>query len=267
VEGARALRRAFVAEDVAVPDRDERLPRHARRYPPRPPDRRRPAGGRRRRAGHAPADARAIPADADPAEAALLRESIRLAFVAALQHLPPKQRAALLLTEVLGWSVAEVAAALETSIASINSALQRARATLAARQVGLEAPREAKAVDLALVERYVDAFQRYDIDALAALLRDDAIMSMPPYTLWLQGPDSIRSFMLGRGAGCRGSRLVAAPACGQPAFGQYKLGDDGVHRAWGLVVLEVAGDHIASLTTFLDTERIFPRFGLPLELR
>jgi RNA polymerase sigma-70 factor, ECF subfamily len=213
------------------------------------------------------ADARAIPADADPAEAALLRESIRLAFVAALQHLPPKQRAALLLTEVLGWSVAEVAAALETSIASINSALQRARATLAARQVGLEAPREAKAVDLALVERYVDAFQRYDIDALAALLRDDAIMSMPPYTLWLQGPDSIRSFMLGRGAGCRGSRLVAAPACGQPAFGQYKLGDDGVHRAWGLVVLEVAGDHIASLTTFLDTERIFPRFGLPLELR
>ncbi len=211
-------------------------------------------------------DARAIPSDADPSEAVVLRESIRLAFVAALQHLPPKQRAALLLTEVLGWSVAEVAEGLDTSVASINSALQRARATLASRQIDVDAIREAKPVDTALVDRYVDAFHRYDLDAIAAMLRDDAVLSMPPYTLWLQGPSTIVAWLGGRGAECRGSRLVPAPACGQPAFAQYRLHADGAYRAWALLLLELSGDRISALTSFLDVQSDFPRFGLPLEL-
>jgi RNA polymerase sigma-70 factor (ECF subfamily) len=210
-------------------------------------------------------DVHALPADIDAAERAVLRQSIRLAFVAALQHLPPKQRAALLLTEVLGWSAAEVADSLSTSVAAINSALQRARATLASRDLGdvraaLPEPQSS------LVDRYVTAFERYDVDALAALLHEDATMSMPPYTLWLRGPDAIRAWLLGRGAGCRGSRLVPTAACGSPAFGQYRPAPEGGHRAWALIVLEFAGERIANMTYFLDTETLFPRFGLPIEL-
>ncbi|MEO6601800.1 MAG: sigma-70 family RNA polymerase sigma factor [Polyangiaceae bacterium] len=209
------------------------------------------------------ADARAVPADADPAEKVLLRESIRLAFVAALQNLPPKQRAALLLTEVLGWSVAEVAESLDTSLAAVNSALQRARATLATRSPTQPPPvNDAQA---ALLERYVSAFERYDMDALSALLHHDATLSMPPYTLWLQGHDSIRAWMLGKGSGCRGSRLVPTWASGQPAFGQYRSTETGGHKAWALIVLDLAGDRVASITSFLDTETLFPQFGLSLE--
>ncbi len=211
------------------------------------------------------ADARALPGDADPSELAALRQSIRLAFVAALQHLPPKQRAALLLTEVLGWSAAEVAEALDASVASVNSALQRARATLAARDLGDARPALSGA-QTALLERYVDAFERYDVDALAELLRDDATLSMPPHTLWLQGHAPIRTWLLGRGSGCRGSRLVPTAACGSPAFAQYRPAPGGGHRAWALIVLELAGGQIASMTSFLDAEALFPRFGLPLEL-
>jgi RNA polymerase sigma-70 factor, ECF subfamily len=207
-------------------------------------------------------DARAIPADADPFERAMLRQSIRLAFVAALQSLAPKQRAALLLVEVLGWSVAEVAETLGTSIASVNSALQRARATLAGRNW--------RAVPSALTEsqeqmlnRYVAAFERYDVDQLVALLRDDATFSMPPYSLWLQGPESVRAWLLGMGAGCRGSRLLATAACGSPAFGHYKADADGGHKPFALVVLELSGDHIAGWNSFLDTETLFPKFELP----
>jgi len=210
-------------------------------------------------------DARAIPADADPSERAMLRQSIRLAFVAALQSLAPKQRAALLLVEVLGWSVAEVAETLGTSIASVNSALQRARATLAGRNW--------RAVPSALTEsqeqmlnRYVAAFERYDVDQLVALLRDDATFSMPPYTLWLRGPESVRAWLLGIGAGCRGSRLLATAACGSPAFGQYKLDPHDGHKPFALVVLELCGDHIAGWNSFLDTETLFPKFGLPPHL-
>ncbi|WP_437521176.1 sigma-70 family RNA polymerase sigma factor [Sorangium sp. So ce726] len=210
-------------------------------------------------------DAHALPADIDAAERVVLRQSIRLAFVAALQHLPPKQRAALLLTEVLGWSAAEVADSLSTSVAAINSALQRARATLASRDLDdvratLPEPQSA------LVDRYVTAFEQYDVDRLAALLHEDATLSMPPFTLWLRGPDAIRAWLLGRGAGCRGSRLVPTAACGSPAFGQYRPAPEGGHRAWALIVLELTGDRIASMTSFLDTETLFPRFGLPLEL-
>ena len=210
-------------------------------------------------------DARALPADGDPAERAMLKQSIRLAFVAALQHLPPKQRAALLLTDVLGWSAAEVADSLDSSVAAINSALQRARATLAARDLG-EARPSLTETQTELVHKYVAAFERYDIEALTALLRKDAVLSMPPYTLWLRGHEPIRDWLLGRGVGCRGSRLLPTAASGLPAFAQYRPSPEGGHAAWALIVLELAGDGIASMTSFLDVETLFPRFGLPARL-
>lgn len=209
-------------------------------------------------------DARALPADADPFELTSLRQSTRLAFVAALQHLPPRQRAALLLTEVLGWSAAEVAECLDASVAAVNSAVQRARATLGSRDVASRSDEPLSEAQSTLLERYVDAFHRYDVDGLVALLRDDATLSMPPYTLWLRGPDAIRAWLLGRGIGCRGSRLVPTAACGSPAFGQYRSsGPDGGHQPWALIVLELAGDRVAAWNSFLDTETLFPLFGLP----
>lgn len=208
-------------------------------------------------------DAQALPADADPYERASLRESIRLAFVAALQHLPAKQRAVLLLTEVLGWPAAEVAGCLETSVAAVNSALQRARATLASREVS---PTRASLSDSQrqLVDRFVDAFERYDMDALTRLLHQDATLSMPPYSLWLQGHGPIRAWLTGRGADCRGSRLIETAASGSPAFGQYRRdpAGDGYH-AWALVVLETKDEQIVGFNSFLDTKAWFPRFGLP----
>jgi RNA polymerase sigma-70 factor (ECF subfamily) len=210
-------------------------------------------------------DARVVATDADPAQQVELRESVRLAFVAALQHLPPKQRAALLLTEVLGWSAAEVAECLETSVPAVNSALQRARATLATRDLG-EAHGELSETQVALVDRYCAAFERYDVDALTTLLHEDATLSMPPHTLWLRGHDAIRAWLLGRGAGCRGSRMIATRANGAPAFAQYRPAPEGGHRAWALIVLELAGDRVARMTSFLDVEGLFPLFGLPLDL-
>jgi RNA polymerase sigma-70 factor (ECF subfamily) len=214
-------------------------------------------------------DARVLPADGDPSEVAALRQSIRLAFVAALQHLPPKQRAALLLAEVLGWSAAEIAEGLETTVASVTSALQRARATLASRNVELGAPAaQLSEQQSKLVEQYVDAFLRYDVDALVALLHRDATLSMPPYTLWLRGPESIRGWLLGRGSVCRGSLLVPTAACGSPAFAQYHRPEGGgAYEAWALIVLELSGDRISAWNSFLDTESLFPVFGLPLHLR
>lgn len=207
-------------------------------------------------------DVKAVPDDVDPAERVILRQSIRLAFVAALQHLPPKQRAALLLTEVLGWSAADVARSLETSVASIHSALQRARATLASCDLGEARPALTEA-QAAMVDSYVAAFERYDVDALTSLLAKDARLSMPPYTMWLRGRETIKTWLLGRGAGCRGSRLVRTWASGQPAFGQWRqMGKE----PWALVVLEVSGDAITSMTSFLDTETLFPKFGLPKTL-
>jgi RNA polymerase sigma-70 factor (ECF subfamily) len=211
------------------------------------------------------ADARAIPADADPFERTALKQSIRLAFVAALQHLPPKQRAVLLLAEVLGWSAAEIAESLDTSAAAVNSALQRARATLAALDASGGEPSLPDG-QATLLARYVEAFERYDADALAALLREDATLSMPPYTLWLRGPQTIRTWLLGRGAGCRGSRLIPACASGAPSFAQYRPSPDGGHTPWALIVLELDGDGIASWNSFLDTEKLFPLFGLPPRL-
>ncbi len=210
-------------------------------------------------------DAHAIPADADPGELASLRQSIRLAFVAALQNLPPKQRAALILTEVLGWSAAEVATCLETTVASVNSALQRARATLSSRDLsGPSAP--LSTAQSALVERYVSAFERYDIPALTSLLHQEATLSMPPLSLWLRGHESIAGWLLGRGAACRDSRLIPVAACGSPAFGQYKPSPEGGWAPWSLIVLELDDEHVTGMVHFLDTQKWFPAFGLPPKL-
>jgi RNA polymerase sigma-70 factor (ECF subfamily) len=212
-------------------------------------------------------DSRVLPADADPADVAESRESIRLAFIAALQHLPPRQRAVLILREVLRWKATEVAELLDTTVASVNSALQRARSTLAATNVN-ESDR-AQPMDDAqrvLLARYVDAFERYDLDSLTSLLHEDASWSMPPYELWLQSHDDIRRWCLGPGIGCRGSRLIATEANGLPAFGQYKPSPTGGLEPWSLQVVEVSGDRIAGISFFLDTASLFPLFGLPPRL-
>ena len=210
------------------------------------------------------AENRVVPPNADPFEIAALRQSIRLAFVAALQHLPARQRAALLLTEVLGWSAAEVAECLETSVASVNSALQRARATLASRNVPV--PSELTRDQMDVVTQYVDAFEKYDVDRLVALMRDDVTMSMPPYTLWLQGRETIRGWLFGPGSACRPSKLVPVKASGAPAFAHYHRTADGRWEAWAMIVLDLAGDRITEWNAFLDTETLFPLFGQPLVL-
>ena len=214
-------------------------------------------------------DGRVVPAHGDPAEVAVARETIRLAFVAALQHLPPRQRAVVILCEVLRWKAAEVAELLETSVASVNSALQRARATLEDADVtaaGTTASTDD--VDQALLERYVKAFEDYDMDALTDVIHEDAKQSMPPYDLWLRGRDDIFTWWLGPGIGCRGSRVIPAPAAnGSPAFGQYKPSETGDgYEPWALQVLEIEDGRIVELTFFLDTDRVFPLFGLPPRL-
>jgi RNA polymerase sigma-70 factor, ECF subfamily len=204
----------------------------------------------------------------DPADVTVERETIRLAFVAALQHLPPRQRAVLILCEVLRWQASEAADLLETSVASVNSALQRARATLEeADMSATTASAEPDEADRELLARYVDAFERYDLDALTALIHEDATQSMPPYDMWLEGRDDIFAWWLGPGIGCKGSRMVpAGSANGCPAFGQYKPSPDGGHEPWALQVLELSGGGIAELTFFLDTATLFPLFGLPPRL-
>ena len=210
-----------------------------------------------------------VGAGGDPAEVAVARETIRLAFVAALQQLPPRQRAVLILCEVLRWKASEVAELLETSVPSVNSALQRARATLDAS--GVNSTNVVPAMDESqreLLARYVDAFERYDIDALTSLIHEDATQSMPPFDLWLRGRDDIFAWWLGPGIGCRGSRVVPTIAAnGAPAFGQYKPSESGSgYEPWALQVLEVADGRIVDFTFFLDTERLFPLFGLPPRL-
>jgi RNA polymerase sigma-70 factor, ECF subfamily len=205
----------------------------------------------------------------DPAVEVESRETIRLAFVAALQHLPPRQRAVLILCEVLRWKASEVAELLETSVASVNSALQRARATLEAGNVNSEetAP-SVDAADAELLARYVDAFERYDMDALTSLIHEDATQSMPPYDMWLRGRDDVFSWWFGPGIGCRGSRVIpTVSANGSPAFGQYKPSESGSgYDPWALQVLEIEDGRIVELTFFLDTDTVFPLFGLPPRL-
>jgi RNA polymerase sigma-70 factor (ECF subfamily) len=204
----------------------------------------------------------------DPADALVERETIRLAFVAALQHLPPRQRAVLILCEVLRWQASEVAELLETTVASVNSALQRARATLESADVSVDDPAPAlDEADRDLLARFVEAFEAYDVDRLTALIREDATQSMPPYDLWLSGRDDIFTWWFGPGIGCKGSRVIpVGSANGSPAFGQYKPSPDGGHEPWALIVLEMSDGRIGELTFFLDTDRLFPLFGLPPRL-
>jgi RNA polymerase sigma-70 factor, ECF subfamily len=205
----------------------------------------------------------------DPAEVTAGRESVRLAFIAALQHLPPRQRAVLILCEVLRWQAAEVAELLETSVASVNSALQRARATLKANNVSAsDTPPSVDEADEELLARYVAAFEAYDMDALTSLIKEDATQSMPPYDLWLRGRDDIFGWWLGPGIGCRGSRMIpTVSANGVPAYGQYKPSESGQgYDPWALQVLEISEGRIGELTFFLDTVTLFPLFGLPPRL-
>jgi RNA polymerase sigma-70 factor (ECF subfamily) len=214
-------------------------------------------------------DDRLIPTGGDPADVAVARESVRLAFVAALQRLPAKQRAVLILREVLHWRAEEVAELLETTVASVNSALQRARATLATTGAAAPHPRELDEAHLALLKRYVAAFEAYDMSALTSILHEDAVWNMPPYDLWLQTHLDITKWCLGPGIGCKGSRLIPTFANGQPAFGQYKpdLVNGGL-EPWSLQVVALDDDKsgLAGVTFFLDTQRYFPMFGLPPHL-
>jgi RNA polymerase sigma-70 factor (ECF subfamily) len=206
--------------------------------------------------------------DGDPAEVAIARETVRLAFVAAIQHLPPRQRAVLILREVFRWKAAEVAELLETSVPSVNSALQRARATLEQRKVSEHDTPSVDRADAAMLARYVEAFERYDMDALTSLIHEDATQSMPPYSLWLSGRKDILDWWVGPGAACRGSKVIpTVTANGAPAFGQYKPSETGSgYDPWALQVLEVDAGKVREFTFFLGTETIFPMFGLPARL-
>ncbi|MGW7405034.1 sigma-70 family RNA polymerase sigma factor [Streptomyces sp. NPDC054833] len=215
-------------------------------------------------------DARVLPTVGDPAEAAVAKESIRLAFMAALQHLPPKQRAVLILREVLAWRASEVAELLGTTVASVNSALQRARATLAEREdkgAGAAVSDPLDEEQQRLLERYVKAFEGYDMTALTALLHEDAVMTMPPFDLWLTGHDDITGFMTTLGSACAGSRLLPVEVNGLPGFAQYKPDPDaGGFTPWSIQILEISDGRLTGFHFFLDTKRWFPLFGLPLRL-
>ena len=206
--------------------------------------------------------------EGDPADVAVVHESIRLAFVAALQHLPARQRAVLILRDVMCWEASEVAKLLDTSVASVNSALQRARTSIAKCNVNsTDAASALGEVDRALLERYVAAFERYDFDELTSVIHEDATQSMPPFDLWLQGRDDIFAWWVGPGISCRGSRMIpTGNANGSPAFGQYKPNSTGGFDPWALQVLELSGERIIEISFFLDTARLFPLFGLPSRL-
>lgn len=215
-------------------------------------------------------DDRVLPTVQDPAEAAVAKESVRLAFMAALQQLPPKQRAVLILREVLAWKASEVAELLDTSVASVNSALQRARATLSERDDSGADAAVSNPLDeeqRKLLERYMAAFEGYDMTALTALLHEDAIMTMPPFDLWLTGHDDITGFMTTVGAACAGSRLLPVEVNGLPGFAQYKPDPEaGGFSPWAIQVLEISDGRLTGFHFFLDTQRWFPLFGLPLHL-
>ncbi len=210
-------------------------------------------------------DERVIDLDGDPAAVTVARESIRLAFVAALQHLPPRQRAVLVLCEVLRWSAAEVAELLDSSVASVNSALQRARATLAAVRERSDQPRPDPVMreeDTALLERYVDAFERYDIPALVSLLREDVVLSMPPWDVWLRGPQDLADWFLGEGIVCQHGRLIPIDVNGTAGFGNYHRVADGVWEPWAIQVIDLAGGAIVGHHNFVYPA-LFSQFGLP----
>ena len=200
------------------------------------------------------------------------RESIELAFIAALQHLPPRQRAALVLRDVLGFRASEVAEMLESSEESVKGALKRARATMDERLASCDrekAPRPESPEERELVQRFVSAFEADDIDAVVALLTDRAWMTMPPSTLEYQGRATIAAFLgeVSRAHAGRSRRLIPTRANGQPAFGHYREDAHApIAHASGLVVLTLEGTQIAAITHFVDSS-VLPRFGLPRTLR
>jgi len=207
------------------------------------------------------ADERVIDFSGDPADVVTARESIRLAFVAALQHLPARQRSVLILCEVLRWQATEVAELLDTSLASVNSALQRARTTLATMDIeALDTALDPR--HEALLARYVDAFERYDIPALVSLLREDVILSMPPFDLWLRGPDQLAGWFLGHGIVCKNGRLIPINVNGDTGFGNYHHVAPGVWEPWAIQIIESAGGKIVGHHNFLYPE-LFEQFGLP----
>jgi RNA polymerase sigma-70 factor (ECF subfamily) len=210
-------------------------------------------------------DTQVLDGTGDPAELAVQRDSIRLAFVAALQHLPARQRAVLILRDVLRWQAAEVAELLDSSLASVHSALQRARATMAERDVAAVSPSPETFDQQELLDRYVDAFERYDIDSLVSLLHEDVVMSMPPFDLWLRGPANMARWFTGQGSGCRGSRLVPAPSNGGLGFGSYKIDPSGGWYPFAIQVIEVGGGKITGHHNFLEPD-LFTAFGLPSHL-
>jgi RNA polymerase sigma-70 factor (ECF subfamily) len=205
-------------------------------------------------------------ANLDPAEIAASKETLRLAFVAALQHLPARQRAVLILREVLRWQASEVAELLDTSVASVNSALQRARATMDELQLDTSGPPEVDdSEQQELLAQYVDAFARYDVSQLVTLLKEDVVFNMPPFELWLQGPDQVAQWMLGPGIECKSAKLLTTRANGCPAVAIYKVSEPGVWSPFNLAVLEIAGGEITGITNFLYPE-LFGAFGLPERL-
>ncbi len=211
------------------------------------------------------ADARVLATDGDPAELAAARETIKLAFVAALQHLPAKQRAVLILREVLRWQASEVAELLDTTTVSVNSALQRARATLDDMDLDESGPAAVEDEQKEMLARYVDCFERYDIDGLVALLHEDATFCMPPYEMWLRGPVEVSRWMLGPGIGCQGSRVLTTWASGCPAVAVYRPAGPGVHEPFALAMLDVADGRIVGISNYLYPE-LFPACGLPVRL-
>jgi len=211
-------------------------------------------------------DARVMSTTGDPAEDAATRDSVRLAFVAALQHLPARQRAVLILREVLKWKASEVAELLETTVVSVNSALQRARSTLAERDISAtDAPNPIDEEQQKLLARYVDTFERFDVEGLVQLLHEDATMQMPPYPLWIRGADEYRILLNGPGSECRGSRISPIEANGAPAFAQWRRSPDGGYEAWSIHVLRISDGRITGIDFFVD-QRLFPLFDLPLRL-
>ncbi len=210
------------------------------------------------------ADDRVLGAGGDPAELAVQRETLRLAFIAALQMLPPRQRAVLILREVLHWHASEVAELLHSTTASVNSALQRARATLDEAELE-DDPTPLDAEHEELLARYVDAFESYDVDTLVGLLRDDVQYSMPPFELWLNDPVEVARWMRGPGRECEGSRLLPIRANGCPAFGSYRLDPNGGHAPFAIQVLELSRGQISAICHYLDTP-LFQAFGLPAHL-
>jgi RNA polymerase sigma-70 factor, ECF subfamily len=211
------------------------------------------------------ANGRVIDTESDPAAVADSRETLRLAFVAALQHLPPRQRAVLILREVLRWQASEVAELLDMSVPAVNSALQRARATLEELDLDTGGAPSVDEDQRELLARYVEAFERYDIASLTKLLREDARFSMPPFPLWVQGPEEIGQFMLGQGIHCKGSRVVPITANGGPAAAVYHPAGEGAYEPWAIVVVETSGGRITGLHHFLYPE-MFAEFGLPPRL-